>query len=137
MIRALSHICIDVVDLDETERFYCEQLGLSVHFNYIRRGERFGIMLRVDDRSYIEAFRLAEKPLEQAAGIKHLCFEVDNIDDTETLLRERGVDCFNKKQASDGSWALWCKDPSGISIEFNAYDEQSAVHTREDRQIYW
>ncbi len=137
MIRALNHICIDVVDLKATEEFYCQKLGLAVHYEYIRKGERFGLMIKIDDRSYIEAFELAEEPIDGCKGIKHLCFEVDDIDACEANLAERGVETYNKKQASDGSWMLWCTDPSGISIEFNAFDEQSSINTREDRMIYW
>ena len=137
MIKALSHICIDIIDIAATEHFYCQQLGLTLHYNYIRKGERFGLMLRVDKNSYIEAFCLASEPLGEAKGIKHLCFEVEDIHQTEKELTERGVVCTNKKQASDGSWALWCKDPNGISIEFNAYDEASSVYTKKDRIIYW
>lgn len=137
MIRALNHICIDMVDIDATEEFYCEKLGLSVHYNYVRKGERFGLMIRIDDRSYIEAFALADKPVDAPKGIKHLCFEVDDIDVCEKLMAERGVETKNKKQASDGSWALWCTDPNGITIEFNAFDQDSSIHTRQDRLINW
>ena len=137
MITALNHICIDVINLAESERFYCEQLGLSVHYNYIRQGKRFGFMLKIDDRSYIEAFELGEKPVKHNEGIKHLCFTVEDIDQCEKTLQEKGVEARNKKQASDGTWTLWCKDPNGIDIEFNAFHAGSAIYTKEDRQIYW
>ena len=97
MITALNHICIDVMDLDESEHFYCAQLGLALHYNYIRQGQRFGFMLKIDDRSFIEAFALADKPVEHNEGIKHLCFTVEDIDACEAQLHQRGVETRNKK----------------------------------------
>lgn len=137
MITALNHICIDAIDLAETERFYCEQLGLSVHYDYIRQGKRFGYMLKIDERSFIEVFELADKPVEHNEGNKHLCFTVEDIDACEAMLQERGVETRNKKAVSDGTWTLWCRDPNGIDIEFNAFHKESAIYTQADRQIHW
>ena len=137
MITALNHVCINAINLEESEHFYCEQLGLSLHFNFIRQGERFGFMLKIDDKSYIEAFQLAKKPVEKNEGIKHLCFTVEDIDQCEATLHEKGIETRNKKAVSDGTWTLWCTDPNGIDIEFNAFNPDSAIYTKADRQINW
>jgi hypothetical protein len=42
-----------------------------------------------------------------------------------------------KKIGADNSWQLWCKDPTGIDMEFHQYTETSAQLTGADCIVNW
>lgn len=63
--------------------------------------------------------------------------EVEDIDAVAERLREMGVEAPEKKIGSDSSWQIWCKDPSGIDMEFHQYTEKSSQVTGEDCIVTW
>ena len=66
MIKGIAHLCIRVVDLEKTSRFYCDGLGLGKAFDFIRDGKVVGFYLRVGNGNYLEFFQ--REPVE--AGIR-------------------------------------------------------------------
>jgi catechol 2,3-dioxygenase-like lactoylglutathione lyase family enzyme len=47
MIKTLAHVCLFSRDLERTRQFYCDGLGLSVQFRFMRQGELFGFYLKI------------------------------------------------------------------------------------------
>ena len=126
MITGLAHVCFTVSDLEASESFYCEKLGLRHAFDFVRdSGERFGVYLHVGGRSFIELF--CGKVGERAEGqtYRHLCLEVDDIETTVAELRSRGVEVGDPKLGSDASWQAWLADPDGNRIELHGYTPES------------
>ena len=132
MIKSLAHICIAAHDLAATERFYCSGLGFKKAFDFIRGGEVIGFYLEVSEKSYIEIFRQDEIHGHGSCPIRHLCFEVREIDEVSRHLRAKGYEVTEKKLGGDSSWQIWTTDPSGVRIEFHQYTEQSSQLTARD-----
>ena len=132
MIKVLAHVCILASDLAATERFYCSGLGLEKLFDFTRDGEVVGFYLKVSGRTYVEVFHRDEAPGESPSPIRHLCFEVDDIDEASDRLRSEGYEITEKKLGADQSWQAWTSDPGGVSIELHQYTEESCQVTGRD-----
>ncbi len=57
MIKCLAHICIESDDLKKTEWFYCDVLGCTKKFEFIKDGAPFGFYLQISESNYIEVFK--------------------------------------------------------------------------------
>ena len=126
MIKAIAHICIVVDNLDETENFYCSCLGLSKKFNFVREGKVIGYYLSINDSNFIEVFQADNVSSDKEQPIKHVCLEVDSIDQAIDRIRNCGVSITEKQIGSDNSWQAWITDPNGIKIELHQYTDKSS-----------
>ena len=135
MIKQLAHACIMVSDLTATEGFYCDRLGLKKTFDFIKDDELHGFYLELGNGTFLEAF--AESAEERPSRIRHLCFEVEDMDCAMQVLKEKGVPHTEKKLGGDNTWQIWLKDPDGIDIEFHQYTEKSSQKTGTPCPVDW
>jgi catechol 2,3-dioxygenase-like lactoylglutathione lyase family enzyme len=89
-----------------TERFYCSGLGFRKVFDFIRGGAVIGFYLEVSPKSYIEVFRQDQIDTQAKSPIRHICLEVDQIDDVSGRLKSQGYDVTDKKLGSDQGWQV-------------------------------
>lgn len=126
MIRALAHVCFTVGDLEASEAFYAEKLGLKHAFDFINaQGERFGVYLHVGDRGFVELFRGQLGEPAQGQSFQHFCLEVDDVATAVGELRATGVEVTDPFLGSDSSWQAWLNDPDGNRIELHGYTPES------------
>ncbi|HEX4342249.1 MAG TPA: VOC family protein [Verrucomicrobiae bacterium] len=137
MIKALAHVCIFSKDLERSLDFYCGSLGLKRHFDFMKDGKLFGFYLQVSTGQFVEIFRTDSKDEIRAQQIHHICLEVEDIDALREMLMKRGVEVTPKKLGCDQSWQCWCKDPDGVSLEFQQYTPQSSQFTRAHCTVDW
>ncbi|MCC5828155.1 MAG: VOC family protein [Phycisphaeraceae bacterium] len=123
MIKQLAHICINTHDLDRARWFYGEVLGMERKFDFIRDGALFGHYFSAGAGTFIEVFK--GTPATESGQIRHLCLEVEDIDQAHQRLCAAGVEVTGKKRGSDDSWQFWAKDPDGTPIEFQQYTATS------------
>ena len=74
MIKSVAHVCLRVQDLDTALDFYENKLGLERAFDFVNdKGKRFGVYLRVGERSFIELFehQHTERDESQSRGRRH------------------------------------------------------------------
>lgn len=136
MIKALAHVCLFSRDLERTRRFYCDGLGLSVQFRFMRQGEPFGFYLKVSDSQFIEVF-YRDEPSGGVAQIGHICLETDDLEALRRDLTAKGIETTEPKLGSDHSWQMWLRDPDGTAIEFHQYTAQSTQYTGGDCIVTW
>ncbi len=136
MIRQLAHACITTRDLEGTMRFYRDVLGLPVAFRFLRHNEVIGCYFNLGNRTFLECFRQSESG-PASGGLRHFCFEVDDVDCLERRLEESGYEPRGKRMGVDGSPQLWCRDPNGIDIEFQQYVQGSCQLTGQDCHVDW
>jgi catechol 2,3-dioxygenase-like lactoylglutathione lyase family enzyme len=126
MITGMAHACFTVANLERALGFYRDGLGLKPAFDFVdENGRRYGIYLYLGQRNFIELF---EGQLElPAAGqsYRHICLEVDNIEATVAMLRERGIEASPTKLGKDHSYQAWITDPDGNRIELHQYTPES------------
>jgi glyoxylase I family protein len=131
-----AHICINTEDLDKTEEFYTQVLGLEKVYNFTKNKKVFGFYLRISGMQFIEVFK-ANNISNTPASIRHLCLETDNIDGMKERLNNHDIDTTEKKLGSDNSYQIWFKDPNGIDIELHEYTDKSSQITGEDVEVDW
>lgn len=122
MIR-LAHVCIESADLEATEHFYA-CLGLSKQFDFRNlQGEPIGYYLRFGDDSFLEVVRVAE--VKPQGRVMHFAVETSDIEGTRERLLAGGYSPGETMLGADRTWVFKCRDPSGILLELQQYDEES------------
>lgn len=129
-IKALSHVAIQVTDLNRALAFYTGVLGLPEQFRLTNdRSEPWLAYVRVAGNQFIELFGSATSPNAptKSAGPVHLCLEVDDIHDAFNHITSKGIQPLHgpPKLEADHAWQFWIADPDGNPIEFHQFTEQS------------
>lgn len=125
LIKQVAHTCIFAHDLDATEAFYRDVLGIPLTFHFKRGEQRIGYYLDLGGRTFIEVFHKAESRFEETNQINHICLETEDLDGLIAHVRERGIAITDKKLGADGTWQAWTADPNGVKLEIFQYTGES------------
>jgi glyoxylase I family protein len=95
-ILRTHHVAIICSDYAVSRRFYTELLGLEVVAEaYRQERESYKLDLRLPDGVQIELFSFASPPSRpsypEACGLRHLAFEVADVEQAVAHLRAHGV----------------------------------------------
>ena len=123
-INQVHHIAIICSDYPKSKQFYTEVLGFTI-VREVYREERdsYKLDLSVNGLYQVELFSFPSPPARashpEAAGLRHLAFEVDDIDIAVKQMQIHGVivepiriDEFTGKRYT------FFADPDGLPIEF-------------------
>jgi catechol 2,3-dioxygenase-like lactoylglutathione lyase family enzyme len=141
-VRGLHHTCYTVSDLDRSVAFYRDLLGCEVLAEQEKEGGYLAAIvgypdahvrmahLRVPGAEHvIELFEYLTPAGTRAdveprnVGASHLCFLVDDLPALYEQLREQGANSFVSPPVevdtgvNKGGYALYLRDPDGISVE--------------------
>lgn len=136
-VKQLAHVCIFAHDLDVTEAFYRDVLGIGVVFRFLKDGRSIGYYLDAGARTNIEVFARAEAAFSERDAINHLCLEVEDMDALLAHLGGLGVPFTAKSFGCDDTWQAWITDPNGVKIELFEYTGRSAQFVGGDRVATW
>jgi lactoylglutathione lyase len=119
MISGISHIALNVADMDKSLHFYCNVLGFTVAFELCNdKGEPWIKYIKAGKSQFIELF-YNRKGENTAGSFSHVCFEVDDIQKTAENLRAHNINVDSgPSKGKDFNWQCWAKDPDGNRIEF-------------------
>ena len=124
-LSQIHHIAIIVSDYEASKDFYVNKLGFQiVRENYRPERNDWKLDLKVNETTELEIFGVKNPPARvtrpEAAGLRHLAFFTDNIEETVTELKEKGivtepirVDEFSGKKFT------FFADPDGLPIELH------------------
>src|ERR1700761_1241833 len=96
-LNKVHHIAIICSDYARSKQFYTEVLHLKV-VREVFRAERnsYKLDLEVSGLYQIELFSFPHPPARpsrpEAVGLRHLAFEVDNLDEAIAGVKEHGID---------------------------------------------
>jgi catechol 2,3-dioxygenase-like lactoylglutathione lyase family enzyme len=124
-IKQVAHTCIFAHDLDRTEAFYRDVLGIPTAFTFMRGEERIGYYLDFGARTFVEVFRKADSSFAETNQINHICLETEDLDGLLAHVRAQGVEITDKKLGVDGTWQAWTSDPNGVKLEIFQYTPES------------
>ena len=123
ILNKIHHIAIICSDYKKSKKFYVEDLGLEP-LQEIYRDERdsFKLDLALNGEYIIELFSFPKPPPRntrpEAAGLRHLAFEVDDLDTSLVELSGKGIlaepvrtDEFTQKKFT------FIFDPDNLPIE--------------------
>ena len=136
LIKQIGHVCLGATDLQKSTHFYCTALGLKKQFRFIRDGKEFGFYLDLGGNTFIEIFEQTALESNERSPIKHVCLQVDDIDQVITALRSHAYEVTDKHLGADHSWQCWVTDPHGVRIEMHQYTAESSQTTGRDCVIH-
>lgn len=122
-LQKIHHVAIIVSDYERSKYFYTQVLGLEViQETYRAARNSYKLDLSVNGQDQIELFSFPEPPprpsYPEAAGLRHLAFAVEDVDQAKTRLEEQGItiesvrtDAITKKRFT------FFADPDGLPIE--------------------
>lgn len=123
-LNKVHHIAIICSDYEKSKHFYTRILGLTI-IQEIYRKERdsYKLDLALNGDYFIELFSFPSPPQRpsrpESCGLRHLAFEVDDIEKTSAFLFENNVpaetirvDQYTKKRF------FFIADPDELPIEF-------------------
>lgn len=137
-IKHIDHIGINVNDLEAARVFFTD-LGFIIMGETVMQGELVDrvtglknvkddlVMLQAPDGQLNIELVKFHHPVDKVGvqpsaantlGLRHLCFEVDGLDDILATLQQKGHDLVGEVQTYDDSWKLcYVRGPEGILIE--------------------
>src|ERR1700761_2929854 len=96
-LSRVHHIAIICSDYETSKRFYTKVLGLKIVREVYREARQsYKLDLEVGDQHQIELFSFPNPPPRpsrpEAVGLRHLAFEVDDIEEAVMEINNHGVD---------------------------------------------
>ncbi|MEO1401505.1 MAG: VOC family protein [Cyanobacteria bacterium J06635_1] len=122
-INHIHHVAIICSDYEVSKRFYTEILGCSI-LQETHRAERdsYKLDLRIGDADTLELFSFPNPPQRlsrpEAAGLRHLAFEVDDIAAAVADLQTQGIEVEAiRTDELTGKQFTFFQDPDGLPLE--------------------
>ena len=122
-LNKVHHIAIICSDYQKSLDFYTRVLGLSVLADHYRAERNsYKADLALDDQYVIELFSFPSPPPRpthpEAAGLRHLAFEVAHLNDELKELERLGVPHeVVRTDPYTGKRFVFLQDPDGLPIE--------------------
>ncbi|PFH90581.1 VOC family protein [Bacillus sp. AFS088145] len=138
VINRIDHVSINVNDLSEAKAFFLD-LGLEVKAEWELAGEQLDRIVGLnnvktacvgmgmpDGQVWIELVKFytpsdereIQQPLANTLGIRHICFNVEEIEAIIAKLKKRGTEIFSEIQQYEESYKLcYVRGPEGIILE--------------------
>ncbi|MBE9036927.1 SMU1112c/YaeR family gloxylase I-like metalloprotein [aff. Roholtiella sp. LEGE 12411] len=119
----IHHVAIICSDYQRSKKFYVEVLGFSI-IQETFRAERnsYKLDLRVGENTQIELFSFPNTPPRasnpEACGLRHLAFQVDDIEQTVFYLKSHDIEVENIRiDEVTGKKFTFFQDPDNLPLE--------------------
>jgi glyoxylase I family protein len=122
-LQRIHHIAIIASDYERSKRFYTQVLGLRVVGEAYREArDSWKLDLALPDGTQIELFSFPSPPSRpsrpEACGLRHLAFEVADVEATASELQAQGVEVEPLRvDEFTGRRFTFFADPDGLPIE--------------------
>lgn len=123
MIQAVHHIAIIASNYERSKKFYTEVLGLEPIREVFRKERKsWKLDLAVNGEYIIELFSFPDPPPRpsqpEARGLRHLAFEVKNLEQAIRSLEQQGVEVEPiRTDEYTGKRFSFFQDPDGLPLE--------------------
>ena len=123
-LNSIHHVAIIVSDYERSKDFYVNKLGFEViRENYRAEKDDYKLDLRLGD-SELEIFGVKNPPARptnpEAAGLRHLAFRVEDIEETVAWLNSLGIETEPiRLDDYTGKPLTFFKDPDGLPLELH------------------
>jgi glyoxylase I family protein len=121
--KKIHHIAIICSDYTKSKDFYVNKLGLDIK-QEIYREERdsYKLDLALNGEYIIELFSFPEAPARpsypEARGLRHLAFEVEDIEGAVEALNQKGIKAEEIRiDPYTGKKFTFFEDPDGLPLE--------------------
>ncbi len=123
MLKRIHHAAIICSDYARSKRFYVEVLGLTIVAENYRAARRsYKLDLALPDGAQIELFSFPDAPARpsypEAQGLRHLAFEVDDVQACKARLEGQGIAVEPVRvDEFTGKAFVFFADPDGLPLE--------------------
>ena len=123
-LKDIHHIAIICSNYELSKQFYIEILGLQlVREIYREQRQSYKADLALNGRYVIELFSFPHPPKRlsrpEGTGLRHLAFEVEDIDATVQLLQQKNITAEPiRVDETTGKRFTFIADPDDLPIEF-------------------
>lgn len=123
-INKIHHVAIICDDYAASKHFYTHIMGFTILAEHYREErDSYKLDLAVNDTYAIELFSFPNPPQRtsrpEAAGLRHLAFEVDNIETAIQWLESNNVTCEPVRiDEFTGKRFTFFADPDDLPLEF-------------------
>lgn len=122
-LNRIHHVAVICSDYEASKRFYTEVLGLRIeHEHYRAERNSWKADCSLNDEYVIELFSFPNPPerpsYPEAAGLRHIAFEVDDVAEAVDALDAKGV-AHEPIRVDEytGKPFVFFADPDGLPIE--------------------
>ncbi|QCJ44192.1 VOC family protein [Bacillus sp. S3] len=122
-LKRIHHIAVICSDYQKSKDFYVRVLGLTpAREVYREERESYKLDLEIDGHYQIELFSFPDPPprpsYPEAAGLRHLAFEVDDIAEAVEVLQNQDVtvETIRVDPLTNKKFTFF-SDPDGLPIE--------------------
>jgi glyoxylase I family protein len=128
MLNKIHHIAVICSDYEVSKKFYTEILGLKIiNETYRRERDSYKLDLALNGEYIIELFSFPKPPKRptrpEATGLRHLAFEVDNLDEVISFLTNHKIEVEPERiDEITNKRFTFIADPDNLPIEF--YEKQ-------------
>lgn len=122
-VNRIHHVAIICSNYEISKKFYVDILGfLVVEETFRKERNSYKLDLRINNSEMIELFSFPMPPtrpsIPEACGLRHLAFEVENVEDSANYLISRGVDVEAiRVDTITGKKFTFFKDPDNLPLE--------------------
>jgi glyoxylase I family protein len=123
-LKSIHHIAIICSDYERSKYFYTQILGLEIIQEVYREPRQsYKLDLSLNGQYVIELFSFPNPPKRtsrpEAAGLRHLAFAVENIEESIKQLNQKGIETepIRIDEYSDKKFTFFA-DPDDLPIEF-------------------
>jgi glyoxylase I family protein len=122
-LTRIHHIAIICSNYERSKHFYVNILGLNIiHEHYRAERNSYKLDLQVGDHTQIELFSFEDPPKRpsypEACGLRHLAFEVDDIEATIAYLQKHEIAVEPiRTDPITGKRFTFFRDPDDLPIE--------------------
>ncbi len=123
-INSIHHIAIICSEYEKAKLFYTDILGFTLVREIYRHERRsYKADLAINGKYQIELFSFPNPPQRvsrpEAAGLRHLAFQVDDVDTTILLLRKKNIMAEPVRiDETTGKRFTFIAGPDDLPIEF-------------------
>ena len=127
-MQGIHHVAIICANYDRAKHFYVEILGFEViRETYRADRQSYKLDLQLGDRTQIELFSFPNPPPRvnrpEACGLRHLAFQVEDLDATIADLNAKGVPTEPiRLDDLTGKRFTFFQDPDGLPLELYEAD---------------
>lgn len=122
-LNRIHHVAVICSDYNTSKHFYTDVLGLTVESEHYRpERDSYKADCSLNGTYVIELFSFPNPPARlsypEAAGLRHLTFEVEHIDEAIQELDAKGIAHEPiRKDEYTGKRFVFFSDPDGLPIE--------------------
>ena len=123
-LNRVHHVAVLCSNYERSLAFYTEVLGLEVLSEHYRaERQSYKTDLALNGEFVVELFSFPDPPKRvtnpEAAGLRHLAFEVDDVEAALAAVHEKGVPHEQVRiDPLSGKKFVFCFDPDNLPIEF-------------------